>query len=647
MARGKKGKTAKQAKEGDVIADAVPPTDVSSRRLQPCSEEIRISFNFIQRFIREVEKDAPSPTKQGLTIPYDDVVRAQQLCAGLLEQSNSIAVSEADALHPQRTALSELARAKREHTDAVLKANVVGALRKIVGTFPRNITISYESLGKGQKGHCLRLMTSAEKKAILKGPEPVLETIGHIKLKANAARREGGGSEELDELLRDPGLEELLKDPRSFRTDLNEFIERFTPSTRATTGSKPGFILRIPLAETKAETHHFKKGEPLQKLVVDQEVLMTDEEWRDEAKAFRNTLLRHIEVVERFAEQALKHIPAGAGLTTRIEAEELFDRIQEGIEELSRKKDSLVAENKDLQLAIAKKDNDKYNTEWLCAAAMQWLPHLQKKYENMSDGDMIGVFNLILGGIAEMESVKDNAVKMNVPLRAQVAEMKKKLAAESKALRFSQDGRDQDRAKHMQELTKKEGDVSNLLHQVKKAAADFDQYKKSQQKKVEQLTAELSATKSALALKAIELESSVSDADRTQSELNQLHKHSEELQTGQAEREAEVINLRKQLEEAQSSLLSSRTNQQIEQDRIRKAVQGATLARDERIKRLEKELQDLRNEKALSEQARKSDEKNIRELYQDKYSLKEKNQELEEKLFNVAAVQEALERETR
>ena len=30
---------------------------------------------------------------------------------------------------------------------------------------------------------------------------------------------------------------------------------------------------------------------------------------------------------------------------------------------------------------------------------------------------MIGVFNLILGGIAEMESVKDNAVKMNVPLR--------------------------------------------------------------------------------------------------------------------------------------------------------------------------------------------------------------------------------------
>lgn len=207
-----------------------------------------------------MEKDAPGPTRQSLTIPYDDVVRAQQLCAGLLEQSNSLAVDpEADALHPQRTAMSELARAKREHTDAVLKASEVRALQKIVGNFPRNITISYESLGKGQKGHCLRLMTSAEKKAILKGPEPVFETVGHVKLKANAAKRDGISTEEVDE---------LLKDSRSFRTDLNEFIERFTPSTRATIGSTPGIILRIPLDETKAETHHFKKGEPLQKSVL-------------------------------------------------------------------------------------------------------------------------------------------------------------------------------------------------------------------------------------------------------------------------------------------------------------------------------------------------------------------------------------------
>jgi chromosome segregation ATPase len=244
-----------------------------------------------------------------------------------------------------------------------------------------------------------------------------------------------------------------------------------------------------------------------------------------------------------------------------------------------------------------------------------------------------------------MESAEDNATKWNAPLRDQIMEMKKKLAAEAKALKLSQESRDQDRAKHMQELIKKEGDAFNHLQQAKKVAADFDQYKKSQQKKVEQLTAELSASKSALDLKTIELEATVSNADRTHSEIQQLRKHSEERETRRVGGEAEVVNLRIQLKEAHSSLLSSRSNQQIEDDRIRRAVQGATHARDERFKNLEKELQDLRNEQALSEQARKSDEKNIRELYQDKYSLKEKNQELEEKLFNVAAVQETLERE--
>jgi hypothetical protein len=63
------------------------------------------------------------------------------------------------------------------------------------------------------------------------------------------------------------------------------------------------------------------------------------------------------------------------------------------------------------------------------------------------------------------------------------------------------------------------------------------------------------------------------------------------------------------------------------------------------MKLLETELNDLKNEKLVSEQARQSDEKNIRELFQDKYALKEKNQELEEKLLNVAAVQQSLEQD--
>jgi hypothetical protein len=153
---------------------------------------------------------------------------------------------------------------------------------------------------------------------------------------------------------------------------------------------------------------------------------------------------------------------------------------------------------------------------------------------SVSADDIDSVFNLILGGIAEIESAKDNALKMNVPLRDQIMEMKKKLPAEAKALKLSQDGRDQDRVKYMQELAK-EGDAFDLLHKAKKAAVDFDQTKKSQQKRIEHLTTELLTTKSALTLKTTELEATVLDADKTQTELRQLRKHSEELQTGRAE----------------------------------------------------------------------------------------------------------------
>jgi hypothetical protein len=177
-----------------------------------------------------------------------------------LEQNGSIAVDvKVDPLNPQSTALNELAGAKREHTDAVLKADDVVAVGKIVSAFPRNITISYVSLGGGRKEYCLRLLTSAEKKAVLKGPEPVINTVGHMKLMAIAAQRDGIPSPELDE---------HLKDMKSYRIDLNKYIERFTPSNKVTTESDDGYYIRMPSDGDKLETHFYAKGAPLQKPVV-------------------------------------------------------------------------------------------------------------------------------------------------------------------------------------------------------------------------------------------------------------------------------------------------------------------------------------------------------------------------------------------
>ena len=58
-------------------------------------------------------------------------------------------------------------------------------------------------------------------------------------------------------------------------------------------------------------------------------------------------------------------------------------------------------------------------------------------------------------------------------------------------------------------------------------------------------------------------------------ELSAVKKEQDDLK-------AENTRLQKQHLEDQSALVASRTDREVEQDRIRKAVQGATAARDKR-----------------------------------------------------------------
>jgi hypothetical protein len=92
---------------------------------------------------------------------------------------------------------------------------------------------------------------------------------------------------------------------------------------------------------------------------------MTEDEWRNEAKILHNTLVQHREIIERFAKEVFRYVPGFTARVEAVEAEELFDRISEGIEELSMKKDALAAENKDLHLAIVKKCNEKQHRSFL------------------------------------------------------------------------------------------------------------------------------------------------------------------------------------------------------------------------------------------------------------------------------------------
>jgi hypothetical protein len=76
----------------------------------------------------------------------------------------------------------------------------------------------------------------------------------------------------------------------------------------------------------------------------------------------------------------------------------------------------------------------------------------------------------------------------------------------------------------------------------------------------------------------------------------------------------------------------------VERDRIQKAVHKAVIGKDGQLAVLKKQLEHL-------EECRLNDQRIIQELSADRLALKDLNVEKEEKLANVAAVQESLEKE--
>jgi hypothetical protein len=219
-------------------------------------EEIQISFNIIKRLIAEIENCVAK--RQGTTILSKDVNRAQQLCLGLLEQHESLAVDcEVDHFNPQSLASNELARAKRQNIDARLKADEVKALRNIFGKFPRNITIDSRYVGRGQREPYLRLMTIAEKAAQLKPSDPVINTVGYIRLMTKGIPMDSH-----------PEVEEVLKKVNSFPTDLNEFILRLAPNMKDSKEAHPGSYPAFPLGDQRPDYFHWEAGAPLQKPIV-------------------------------------------------------------------------------------------------------------------------------------------------------------------------------------------------------------------------------------------------------------------------------------------------------------------------------------------------------------------------------------------
>jgi chromosome segregation ATPase len=208
-------------------------------------------------------------------------------------------------------------------------------------------------------------------------------------------------------------------------------------------------------------------------------------------------------------------------------------------------------------------------------------------------------------------------------------------------LELAQKCRHDDREK----LSHMDLEVRTLKDSIKKNHTDHERFRENTRKAMDKLHTELAECKSQAEMTTQEVEALTSDYGNAMTDLDLARTETTRVESERSELNAEYNVLKKEFQVCQSSLLSSRTTQKVENDRIQKAVQKAVFGKDEQLKKLRVEMRALKEDNEKLEKFRVIDEKTMRELSQDKLAQKEKNVEKEEKLSDLAAVQVALEQE--
>jgi hypothetical protein len=133
---------------------------------------IQALFNFIMRTIKDFE--ILDRKNLDTKIIAKEVWGVQQLTIQLLHESPSLkSDSKGNPNRAQRSGLNRLVRAKNDSRDAKFNAEEVSEFVKVFTRFPRNITCDKRS--KTNEPY-LRLMTSGEKKRVLRPADACLNT---------------------------------------------------------------------------------------------------------------------------------------------------------------------------------------------------------------------------------------------------------------------------------------------------------------------------------------------------------------------------------------------------------------------------------------------------------------------------------------
>lgn len=212
---------------------------------------------------------------------------------------------------------------------------------------------------------------------------------------------------------------------------------------------------------------------------------------------------------------------------------------------------------------------------------------------------------------------------------------------QASALELSQQCRHDDREK----LSRMASEVHALKESLRKKDTDLERVRQNTRSTTDKLQVELAECKAQMEVKIEENEILTSDYGTVLTDLNLARTEITRVESENENLEAEYNLLKKEFQTCQSSLLSGRTTQEVENDRIQKAVQKAITGKEHQLQRLRLEVKALRENNAKLENIRAIDENTRRELSQDKLAQKERNVEKEERLLDLATVQEALENE--
>jgi hypothetical protein len=198
-------------------------------------------------------------------------------------------------------------------------------------------------------------------------------------------------------------------------------------------------------------------------------------------------------------------------------------------------------------------------------------------------------------------------------------------------------------------LSKKESELAVVRSELTKAQKLTHFYENAVDAKVDKAVKAYKEARADQKAKAVELRLAKLEYEAAKPELDSTNGKVEKLEADLANPAVSLADLRKERDELKVSQLSQRSNEQMAQNRIRKAVLEATAEKDKELKKLEIRLEETtaaKDEELAMLKNSLGDAIEVQhKLYSDNQRLNKANEALEEKLSVLAEVQVHLEKE--